>query len=588
MVQPVRRSDLNRIISACRQGMLAVVVFSLFINLLMLTAPIYMMQVFDRVLASRNTDTLIFLLLIAIVALTVFGLIDAVRGNILLRIGRWIDEQAGPKILGRSVKSALSSPQNAGVQGLRDLNTVRTFLSGSAMFPILDAPWAPVFLAVMFMLHPTIGWLALGGAVVLFALALWNETATKKLIGISNAASMAATRQAEASVRNADVINAMGMLSSQIERWRTDNNKALVTQATASSRSVSITAASKALRFMLQVGILTVGALLVIRSELSPGAMIASSILMSRALAPVEQAIGSWRSVVSAREAFERLKAQMAADEAADAMPLPIPEGRLTAEGVTYLYPGAKEPTLKVVSFALEPGEIMGLVGPTASGKTTLARLIVGNLAPQRGHVRLDGMDVAQWDPDDLGPHVGYLPQSVELFAGTIGANIARMGEVDPARVVAAARLADVHDMILKLPRGYDTEIGDQGAALSGGQRQRIGLARAVYSEPRLVVLDEPNANLDNDGELALSAAVKRLSDAGVTVVIVSHRPNLLKNVDKLLVLTEGEVRGFGPPDQIVPQVTPTSCEDEKEPKPAKANKTGDKKAGGAKSFAAE
>ena len=556
-MKPVANNELTRILLACRAGFLAVVFFSFFINMLMLTAPLYMMQVFDRVLASRSEDTLFFLLLIASIALIVFGLLDGVRGVLLTKIGRWLDEQAGPTILSKSIMGALANAKDRNIQGLRDLTTVRTFMSGPSIFPILDAPWAPFFLVVMFMLHPLIGWMALLGAVVLFSLALLNEFATRQLVASSNGATMSASRRAEASVRNADVINAMGMLPSLLARWKTDNAAALSNQEIASRRSIIITSISRSTRFLLQIAVLTIGAWLVINAEMSPGSMIASSILMGRALAPVEQAIGSWKSVISAREAYGRLKVHLASDAPATSMPLPAPTGELEAADVTYMYAGVQEPTLKKVTFKLEAGEIMGLIGPTASGKTTLARLIVGNLAPRQGNIRLDGMDVSQWDSNDLGPHVGYMPQDVELFNGTVGENIARMGEPDPDQVVAAANLAGVHKMILSMSKGYDTEIGDDGTALSGGQRQRIGLARAVYGNPRLVVLDEPNANLDNEGETALTAAVDTLKASGATVILVSHRPNLLRNVDKILVLENGVVKGFGTPDQIVPKAAP-------------------------------
>jgi PrtD family type I secretion system ABC transporter len=354
-------------------------------------------------------------------------------------------------------------------------------------------------------------------------------------------------------VRNADVVNSMGMRSNLIGRWQRKNGEMLTLQAQASKRGGGITAVSKFLRFVLQIGIMGGGAWLVIQNEMTAGAMIAGSILMGRALAPVEQAIGSWRSAIAARGAYERVKQQLAltADDEAQ-MSLPVPSGRLTVEGVTYFHQGATEPVLRNVAFRLEPGEALGLIGPSAAGKTTLARLLVGNIAPRAGAVRLDGVDIAQWDGEDLGKHLGYLPQDVELFAGTVRENIARMGEGKAEDVVAVAKLAGVHDMILRLSAGYETDIGDSGAALSGGERQRVGLARALYGAPKFVVLDEPNASLDNVGEEALVQAIATLKQRGITQVIIAHRPSILRHVDKILVMRDGAVQMFGPREEVL------------------------------------
>ncbi len=565
-MQKTRESELRDVLATCKRGFAAVVVFSLFINLLMLTAPLFMLQVFDRVLSSRSTDTLILLLVIAVVALMVFGLLDGLRGIVMVRLSSWIDMQIGGSVLSGSIWAAVNKGKGPSVQGLRDLATCRTFLSGPAMFPILDAPWTPIFLVVMFLLHPLLGWLALVGAIILFGLALANEMTTRRLMAMSGGASVKAMNRAEAAARNADVIEAMGMLPNLLARWQKENAAALGFQAQASARSGAISAASKFLRFCLQLGVMAVGAWLVIENELTPGAMIAASILMGRALAPVEQAIGSWKSVVAARSAYGRVRKQLAETPLrGEGMPLPAPEGRLSAHGVAFIHPGATEPLLKNINFELEPGEIMGLIGPTAVGKTTLARLLVGNLTPRRGQVRFDGMDVSKWEREDVGQHIGYLPQDIELFAGTVHENIARMGEGDPEAVIAAARLAGVHEMILDMTKGYDTEIGEGGAALSGGQRQRLGLARAVYGEPKLVVLDEPNANLDGAGETALLQAVAALKARGVTMVMIAHRRSMIQHVDKLLVLRDGTVHMFGPPEQVVPRLAAPKKEEGQE-----------------------
>ena len=549
--------QLNEALGACRGGFLAVVAFSLGINVLMLTAPLFMLQVFDRVLSSRSTDTLVMLMLVAGFALMALAALDAIRATVLIRLSTWLDARISGSVLAGSVLATLRNAIDPSVQALRDLATFRTFLSGPGIFPVLDAPWTPIFLGVIFMLHPLLGWLSLAGASVLFALALTNELATRNLLAASSVASFKALNRAEAAVRNADVIEAMGMMPQLVRRWHRQNAESLDLQARASSRSTSITSASKFLRLVLQIGILGVGAWLVIESELTPGAMIAASILMGRALAPVEQAIGSWKQMVAARGAYQRMKRQL--DETPVrglGMPLPAPSGHVSVEGLSFVFPGASEPILRNVNFELHAGEALGLIGPTAVGKTTLARLMIGNLAPRTGHVRLDGMDVAEWDSDDMGRHVGYLPQDIELFSGTVRENIARMADGEPDAVIAAARIAGMHEMVLGMAQGYDTEIGEGGTALSGGQRQRIGLARAVYGDPRFVVLDEPNANLDGAGEAALSDAIDTLKERGATIVVIAHRPSVLRQVDKVVVLRDGTVDKFGPREQVIPGVS--------------------------------
>ncbi|MBT3358808.1 MAG: type I secretion system permease/ATPase [Rhodospirillales bacterium] len=550
-------SLLASAMAACRTGFLCVCVFSLLINGLMLAVPLYMLQLYDRVLTSRSTDTLMLLTAIAIAAVLTMAALESVRGHLMIRISTWLEGRLSGPILSGSIATTLRAGGGPSVQGLRDVSTFRSFLGGAGVFPIMDAPWTPIFLAVIFAMHPVLGWIAIGGAIVLFSLAIANELATRELLGLSGNASIGALRQAEAAVRNADVIEAMGMMPNLVGRWNRENTKTLDLQAQASNRSSRISSASKFIRLCLQVGILGTGAWLVILGELTPGAMIAGSILMGRALAPVEQAIGSWKAAIAARNAYQRVKAQLEnAPPTGDAMPLPTPEGRVEVEGLAFVHQAASEPVFRQVSFVLEPGEAMGLIGPTAAGKTTLARLLVGNLDPRVGHVRLDGADVSVWESQDLGKHVGYLPQDVELFSGTVRENIARMGEGDPDAVVAAARLAGVHEMILKFPDGYETEIGDGGAALSGGQRQRLALARAVYGDPKFVVLDEPNASLDSEGEEALVSAVRTLKERGVTMVIIAHRPNIILHVDKLLVLRGGTMEAFGPRDEVVPTLS--------------------------------
>ena len=550
-------STLGDALGVCRNGFIAVAVFSLFINLLMLTAPLYMLQLFDRVLSSRSTETLVMLTVIALAALLVYAILEAVRGQVMVGIGGWLDRKLGGPILASSVTASLHGSREPSVQGLRDLSTYRTFLTGPAMFPLLDAPWTPIFVAIIFLLHPLLGWLSLVGAIILFCLAVANDLLSRKLLARASGVSIKALNQAEALVRNADAIEAMGMMPNLTTRWHRDNSEMLTLQAGASTISGRITAASKFFRLLLQIGMLGTGAWLVLGAEITPGVMIAGSILMARALAPVEQAIGSWRTMVAARAAYRRIKAQLAVAPMPDqSMVLPPPTGKLSVEGVMYAHPGTTEPMLQGITFALDPGETLGLIGPSASGKTTLARLLVGNLRPRVGHVRLDGADIAEWDSADRGQYVGYLPQDVELFSGTVKENIARMGTASPEAVVEAAQTAGVHEMVLRLTGGYDTEIGEAGAVLSGGERQRIAFARAIYDNPKFVVLDEPNASLDHAGEEALLNAIDKLRDQGVTLIVIAHRPSILRHVDKVLVLNEGKIQTFGPRDEVLPKVT--------------------------------
>ena len=544
---------LKDALASCRAGFIAVVVFSLFINVLMLTAPLYTLQIFDRVIAARSGETLLYLSLIAGFALLTLAALEAVRARVMVGLSTWLDRCLGGSILEGSIGASTGSGRAPSIQGLRDLAALRIFLTGPGMFPILDAPWTPIFIAVIFMMHTALGWLSLGGAMVLFALAIANELTTRNLLLRSGDASMAAMRQAESAVRNANVIEAMGMMPNLVERWRAKNAEMLNLQAHASTRAGAIAAMSKFVRQGLQVSILGAGAWLVMGGEITAGMMIAGSILMSRALAPVDQAIGSWKSAITARSAYQRVRDLLAAVPVRGTeMALPRPTGSLRVEGVTFFHPETTEATLKNVSFRLEPGEVLGLIGPTAAGKSTLASLLVGIAKPHAGAIRLDETDVADWAAEDLGRHIGYLPQDIELFAGTVRENIARMGEASPESVISAAQIAGVHELILRLPSGYETEIGESGAALSGGQRQRIALARAAFGHPSFVVLDEPNASLDVAGEEALINAIAALKKSGATLVVIAHRPSILRHADKVLVVRSGIVEAFGPPSEIL------------------------------------
>lgn len=551
-----RAEVIQEVLSHCRGSFLAVGLFSFVINLLMLMAPIYVLQIFDRVLNSGSQETLLYLTLIAALAFLTLGILEAVRSLVLTKLGSWIDRRLSGLVLRNSISSALHDRGEQSVQGLRDLSTCAAFFSGPGILPILDAPWSPIFIVVIFFLHPTLGWLSIFSMLLLLALLMASEFSTRALLNRSSAKSIELLSAAEISVRNSDAVEAMGMMGNLLKRWDQSNGEALELRERASDRAGKIKAFTRSIRMFLQVGMLGMGAWLVLGNELTPGAMIAGSILFGRAMAPVDQAIGSWRSAIAARHAYRRLTDQLAGFSLRkEIFKLPKPDGRLCSEGVTFAYPGQNEPCLRFVNFALEPGESLGLVGPTAAGKTTLARLLVGNVRPRIGRVSLDGANVATWDSEDLGRHVGYLPQNVELFNGTIRANIARMGDEESSAIVDAARLAEVHEVILSMEDGYETEIGGHGAILSGGQNQRIALARALFGDPRLVVLDEPNANLDQDGDDALARTLQRLSQRKVTTVVITHRLWILRHVDKILLLRNGSVEMFGPRDEILSKI---------------------------------
>ena len=549
---------LARAIAGSRRAFWIVGIFSLGINLLMLTVPLYMMQMFDRVVPTRNLDTLLWVSLIAIVSLGVMATLEGVRGRLMVRLASWFDRELSGPILAGAFNDSLRAGGLRGAQPLRELASIRSVLTGGGLFPLFDAPWVPIFVFIIFMLHWHLGIIAVVGGVVVFACAVLNDITTRTPLKEANAVSARSLYKADAVVRNADVVAAMGMMPDLIRRWSRDNDGGLVKQVEASDRGSMITSVAKLVRMLVQIGMLGYGAWLVTGHELTGGGMIAASIILGRAMAPIEQSIGAWRGLVAARNAFRSICTLLERTPATgDGMSLPRPSGRLSVEGVTFVPPGSREPILRGISFQLEAGEVLGLIGASAAGKTTLSRLLVGSWAPTAGHVRLDGADVAVWEAVDRGRHVGYLPQDVELFEGTVRENIARLQEASDDDVVAAAELAGVHEMILRLPQGYDTQIGDGGLKLSGGQRQRVALARAAYGSPRLLVLDEPNSNLDSDGELALTNAIRRLQANGTTIVIVAHRPTILAQVDKLLVMRQGTVETFGPRDEVMAKVAP-------------------------------
>jgi len=534
-----------------------VFIFSIIINMLVLTSSIYMMQVFDRVMSSQSVATLLYLTLIAVFALGLMSALDLVRARILTRIGTWLEASLGSEALRRAVDASLLG-QSYRTEALRDLGTLRNFMGGSGILTLFDIIPALMFFIIIYAFHPMLGHIALLGALVLLAIAVVNDRVTHGPIREANNKAQLALRQADSAMQHAEALDVMGMTPGLISRWRASSTEVLKLQTTASDRGATASAVSKFIRLLLQIAVLGVGAYLVLLREMTAGQMMASSIIMSRALSPVEQSIGTWRHVISALEAKKRLHEMLSRPLLrADSMQLPAPKGLLAAEGVSYMPPQSKTPILRGISFSLPPGSVTAIVGPSAAGKSTLARLCVGAYAPTYGNMRLDGADVYLWERQDFGRHVGYLPQNVELFAGTVRDNIARLQQAEPSEVVEAAQIAGAHEMILRLPQGYETEIGDSGSLLSGGQRQRIGLARALFRKPQLVVLDEPNSSLDAEGEEALNGAIGRMKALGATIVLIGHRPSILAHVDTLMVLRDGHIEMMGPRDEIAQRIMP-------------------------------
>ena len=545
-------SVLSRAIAAGKSQIVAVALFSGVVNLLQLTVSLYMMQVFDRVLSTRSIDTLYYLTLIAVFALLVMAVLDGLRGQVMQRLASWVEGKAAPEAFLRAIESQLRGRPYR-MEALRDLAVCRGWLGSPASLTVFDVPWVPIYLAVIFALHPTLGWIAFGGALILFVLTLANEWATGALLRQASTAGMASQRRAESIVRNAEVIDSMGMAPAVLQRWREGLSSSLPPQERAADRAAMLLSITRFFRLTIQVAVLGVGAYLVLEQQMTAGASIAASIIMGRALAPVEQMIGGWKQLVQARQSYKRLLAFLALPRIRPpGMALPPPIGRVSAERVTFGFPGQTVAVIKGISFNLDPGDSLAIIGPSAAGKTTLIRLLIGTLQTSAGTVRLDGADVFTWQREDFGQYVGYLPQDVELFDGTVLMNIGRMRDADPDAVFEAAKIAGCHDMILRLPQGYDTEIGDGGQHLSGGQRQLIGLARAMFGNPRLVVLDEPNSNLDGDAEQALIAGLAELKRRGTTVILVSHRPTLVQGVDKVLLIRDGAAEAFGPRAEVL------------------------------------
>lgn len=546
-------------LKAMKRSMIFALVFSFAINLLSLLMPIYTLQVFDRVFTSRSTDTLLALTAVVLVGYMFYGALYAVRAAVVARVVEWMERTVAPQILRVSIIFAAESGQPLAGQHQRDLMNVKSFIAGATP-TLMDIPWSLIFLLVIYMINPVLGFIGVLGIVILTVSALINEFATRKALLRANEKSVEAALAADMLGRNGETIQAMGMARDVVASWQADNARGLELQDIAQQRSAIITGISRSLRMVLQLAVIGVGAYLALRHELTAGGLVASSILIARAMAPFEGTIQIWKQFIAARDAYTRLRLLLShVGHGQGTTTLPTPRGRLSVENL-YVSVGKSPPILRGVSVLLEPGESLGVIGPSAAGKSTLAKALVGIYMPQHGNVRLDGADMYSWSREDAGPHVGYLPQQVDLFNGTIKQNIARMQPNAPDDlVIDAAQKAGVHQLILQLPMGYDTVYNQatSGSVLSPGQKQRIGLARALYGSPRFVVLDEPNSNLDGDGERALMLSLAFMRQAGVTAVVVAHRPSILATVDKVMVLKGGMVEVLGARDDVLQRYTP-------------------------------
>jgi ATP-binding cassette subfamily C protein EexD len=526
--------------------------FSLFINMLLIVPSIYMMQIYERVLTFNSEPTLFMLTLITVFLFLVMGALEWVRSQILIVIGARLDLLLGGRVFDSVFMQTLrSGGRIASAQPLGDLLQLRQFLTGPGLFAFFDAPWLPIYVAVMFLFHPAFGVMAMVAATILLALAILNEVTTREDLKEANRHALESSNHTQRNLRNVEAIEAMGMLPRLRERWQRRQDVLLALQSRASRKAGLITATSKTFRITIQSLGLGLGAYLAIHRDISPGVVFAGSILLGRALAPIDLLINTSRNFLGARQAYGRLDALLSALPLFERpMPLPAPKGELSLEKLVVTPPGAPGPVIKGVNLVVPSGEMLAVIGPSGAGKSTLVRAMLGIFRPSAGTVRLDGAGLDQWDREALGRHVGYVPQDVELLDGTISENIARFGAIDADKVVVAAQAAGVHAMILRLPDGYDTQL--IGNMLSAGQRQRIGLARALYGEPQVVVLDEPNSNLDQDGDGALANMLLDLKHAGRTVVIVTHRNNILSQVDKILFLVEGQITIYGSRDKVI------------------------------------
>lgn len=534
---------LRHVIQSFRRTLKGIFVFSFVINLLMLSVPLYLVQIFDKVIPNHSIDTLYFLTGIVLIALTALGFLEAVRRRVLAKLGAWFENQLGEHLLSSAILRAIKKSRPS-INVLHDLTRLRKFLAGSALLPILDMPWAPVYIIVLYLLHPLIGLLVLLGALLLVALAVVNQRITRNIVKNSDVDSREVLDSATSYVRNAEVIQAMGMQRTVLQRWSAQHTESLAQSHTTNEVTAKLASIAKFAKLLLQIGTICLAAWLILQGQLSAGSLIACVLLLRRAVSPLEQAIGSWENVLNAKSSFERINEYLDhAPTLEETRPMPEPHGALAVEQVRFRRSGESNSILSSISLHAKAGDIIAIIGETAAGKSTLAKILVGILVPNSGRVTLGGFDLKHWAAEDLGRHVGYLPQDVELFTGTIRENIARLQEGEINKVIEAAKLARAHELIQRMPNGYDTEVGENGNHLSGGQRQRIALARVLYGNPKLVVLDEPDANLDSEGRAALIVALRNLKERGAIVILVTHQPHAHLFVDRVCELRKGRLK---------------------------------------------
>ncbi|MGJ0314906.1 type I secretion system permease/ATPase [Aliarcobacter cryaerophilus] len=552
-IDEVEESELKQTIIKAKKSIFMAGLFSMFINVLMLVPPLYMLQLYDRVITSRSESTLYMLTLIVIVLFVTMGLLEVVRSRVLVKFGNRFANILSNRIFESTFELANKKPEAASSRLMGDFTQLRQFLTGNGLFAFFDAPWIPIYIIVLFLFHPYFGFFAIFAAIILVAITFLNEYTTKEKMDNANTLNRDSMMQLEANIRNAEVINAMGMKTNVRKKWEEKYFGFLNAQNDASNKAGIWSNLSKTLRMFFQSMILGLGAYLAVNMELSAGMMIAGSIIMGRALAPLDLMIATWKGFSGARMSYKRID-QLLKDfpKNKEYMELPAPKGFISVEGVYAKPPASSIYTLENLTFSINKGDVVGVIGASAAGKSTLARVILGVWPVQIGTVRIDGADISQWDREHLGKYIGYLPQDIELFAGTVSENIARFSEVNSEKVIEAAMKAGVHEMILRLSDGYDTVIGTAGSVLSGGQRQRIGIARAIYDNPVFVVLDEPNSNLDDQGELALLKTVEELKQSGTTVVIITHRPNILKVTNKILIMNSGKIERYATTEEIL------------------------------------
>ncbi len=560
MNKETKYSELEKALKKVKSSFIAIGVYSFFLNILMLSSTIYMLAVYDVVMPSKSLDTLLVVTLVILIFFVGMALLEYVRSKIMLHVSNKLDALLNRKIFDATFELAIRNPGKANAAPMRDFNTVKQFLTGSAVFAVFDAPWFPIYLAIMFVFDPVYGFYGLGATAIIIILTILNGKATKKGLEHSNNMYQKSVEHFSNTVRNVEVVEAMGMKRALFKKWMEKHFEYIETHTQASSVAAMYNNASKTFRMMASSLMYGVGALLAIGGHISPGMIIAGAVLLGRALAPISQLVASWKTFSSARISYKRLNELLLEfDEIEERISLPEPEGKIEFQNIVVVPPLAQKPVLKNISFTINPGESVGVIGPSAAGKSTLAKAAVGVWPVVNGSVRVDGADIKHYNRDELGEHIGYLPQDIELFEGTIAENIARFRSEDPQKIIEAAKLSGTHDLILNLPNGYETRVGPGGASLSGGQKQRIGLARAVYGMPKMVILDEPNSNLDDAGEYALMMALRVLKQRGTTLLFITHRKNLLALADKIAVVKDGMLSLYGPRDEVLTALSPNT-----------------------------